>query len=82
MTALPDRFGRPLRNLRLSVTDRCNLRCQYCQVGADAPEKVLHLHGRTTVFVIEGVDVRHEGEVYDLACRPFVSTGADSEPTP
>ena len=25
-----DQFGRPLRNLRLSVTDRCNLRCSYC----------------------------------------------------
>src|SRR5215831_14958247 len=25
-----DTFGRPLRNLRVSVTDRCNLRCQYC----------------------------------------------------
>ena len=25
-----DRLGRPLRNLRLSVTDRCNLRCAYC----------------------------------------------------
>ncbi|HTK91256.1 MAG TPA: GTP 3',8-cyclase MoaA [Verrucomicrobiae bacterium] len=25
-----DRLGRPLRNLRLSVTDRCNLRCSYC----------------------------------------------------
>jgi cyclic pyranopterin phosphate synthase len=25
-----DRLGRPLRNLRISVTDRCNLRCQYC----------------------------------------------------
>ena len=25
-----DSFGRPLRNLRISVTDRCNLRCQYC----------------------------------------------------
>ncbi len=25
-----DTFDRPLRNLRLSVTDRCNLRCQYC----------------------------------------------------
>ena len=25
-----DTFGRPLRSLRLSVTDRCNLRCQYC----------------------------------------------------
>jgi cyclic pyranopterin phosphate synthase len=27
---LSDRFHRPLRNLRLSVTDRCNLRCSYC----------------------------------------------------
>lgn len=25
-----DAFGRPLRSLRVSVTDRCNLRCQYC----------------------------------------------------
>ena len=25
-----DTFGRPLRNLRVSVTDRCNLRCAYC----------------------------------------------------
>jgi len=27
---LLDSHGRPLRNLRLSVTDRCNLRCAYC----------------------------------------------------
>ena len=27
---LLDALSRPLRNLRLSVTDRCNLRCQYC----------------------------------------------------
>jgi cyclic pyranopterin phosphate synthase len=25
-----DTLRRPLRNLRLSVTDRCNLRCEYC----------------------------------------------------
>ena len=25
-----DLFGRPLANLRVSVTDRCNLRCAYC----------------------------------------------------
>ena len=25
-----DRLGRPLGSLRLSVTDRCNMRCQYC----------------------------------------------------
>jgi cyclic pyranopterin phosphate synthase len=25
-----DRLGRPLRDLRISVTDRCNFRCSYC----------------------------------------------------
>ena len=25
-----DRFGRPLHDLRISVTDRCNFRCTYC----------------------------------------------------
>jgi len=30
-----DRHQRPLRNLRLSVTDRCNLRCSYCMPEAD-----------------------------------------------
>jgi GTP 3',8-cyclase len=27
---LGDAFGRPLRDLRISVTDRCNFRCPYC----------------------------------------------------
>jgi len=34
-----DRLGRPLRDLRVSVTDRCNFRCPYCMprelFGAD-----------------------------------------------
>lgn len=30
-----DRLGRPLRSLRLSVTDRCNLRCHYCMPEED-----------------------------------------------
>ena len=25
-----DQFGRPMRDLRISVTDRCNFRCPYC----------------------------------------------------
>ncbi|MDD2721835.1 MAG: GTP 3',8-cyclase MoaA [Gallionella sp.] len=29
-TALQDRFGRSIDYLRLSVTDRCDLRCSYC----------------------------------------------------
>ena len=32
---LLDTLQRPLRNLRLSVTDRCNLRCQYCMPEAE-----------------------------------------------
>ena len=27
---LTDQFGRPLHDLRISVTDRCNFRCRYC----------------------------------------------------
>ena len=27
---LPDSFQRPLKDLRISVTDRCNFRCTYC----------------------------------------------------
>lgn len=29
-TPVSDRFERPLRDLRISVTDRCNFRCPYC----------------------------------------------------
>ncbi|RMG77017.1 MAG: GTP 3',8-cyclase MoaA [Chloroflexi bacterium] len=34
---LKDRFNRPLRDLRISVTDRCNFRCTYCM-----PAEVFH----------------------------------------
>jgi cyclic pyranopterin phosphate synthase len=27
---ITDTLGRPLRDLRISVTDRCNFRCVYC----------------------------------------------------
>jgi GTP 3',8-cyclase len=30
-----DTLGRPLRSLRISVTDRCNLRCHYCMPEED-----------------------------------------------
>jgi GTP 3',8-cyclase len=30
-----DQRGRPLRNLRVSVTDRCNMRCRYCMPEAE-----------------------------------------------
>lgn len=36
-TPLSDRLGRPLRDLRISVMDRCNFRCPYCM-----PESTYH----------------------------------------
>ena len=34
VTTGPDRFGRSLRDVRISVTDRCNFRCPYCMPKA------------------------------------------------
>lgn len=42
MSALTDRYGRRIEYLRLSVTDRCDLRCSYCMPkgfkGFEEPE--------------------------------------------
>ena len=35
MASTLDSLGRGLSNLRLSVTDRCNLRCAYCMPEAE-----------------------------------------------
>jgi len=35
MSAVFDQFSRPLGSLRISVTDRCNLRCAYCMPEED-----------------------------------------------
>ena len=58
-----DRLGRPLRNLRVSVTDRCNLRCEYCMPEDDyvwlPREDVLHFEETSAlvdVFLALGVD--------------------------
>jgi GTP 3',8-cyclase len=31
--ALTDKFGRPITDLRISITDRCNYKCVYCRTG-------------------------------------------------
>jgi cyclic pyranopterin phosphate synthase len=60
---LLDQFQRPLRNLRLSVTDRCNLRCSYCMPEQDyvwlPREDILQfeeIERLVDVFVDLGVD--------------------------
>ncbi len=58
-----DTLERPLRNLRLSVTDRCNLRCQYCMPEEDyvwlPREDILHFEEIAVlvdIFADLGVD--------------------------
>jgi cyclic pyranopterin phosphate synthase len=60
---LSDTYGRLLRNLRISVTDRCNLRCQYCMPEEDyvwlPREQILHFEeigALVDVFIELGVD--------------------------
>jgi cyclic pyranopterin phosphate synthase len=60
---LLDQHERPLRNLRLSVTDRCNLRCSYCMPEAEyvwlPREDILHfeeVERLVDVFTTLGVD--------------------------
>jgi cyclic pyranopterin phosphate synthase len=38
-SAVLDQFNRPLRDLRISVTDRCNFRCPYCMPAEIFGEK-------------------------------------------
>ncbi len=37
LPGLPDQFGRVAQDLRVSVTDRCNLRCRYCMPAEGLP---------------------------------------------
>jgi GTP 3',8-cyclase len=61
--ATRDVYQRPLRNLRISVTDRCNLRCSYCMPEEDyvwlPREQILNFEEMSTlvdVFMDLGVD--------------------------
>jgi GTP 3',8-cyclase len=61
--AIRDVYQRPLRNLRISVTDRCNLRCSYCMPEEDyvwlPREQILNFEEMSTlvdVFMDLGVD--------------------------
>ncbi|TWT64852.1 GTP 3',8-cyclase MoaA [Allorhodopirellula solitaria] len=49
-SALVDRFGRVHRSLRVSVTDRCNLRCTYCM-----PEHTPQYQPRSEILTFEEI---------------------------
>jgi cyclic pyranopterin phosphate synthase len=62
-----DRLGRPLHDLRISVTDRCNFRCTYCM-----PKEVF---GRDYAFLPK--DQVLSFEEIERAARAFVSLGVE-----
>ena len=63
-----DQLGRPLRDLRISVTDRCNFRCPYCMPAA--------IYGEHYAFVPKPELLTFE-EIERLA-RLFVELGVDT----
>jgi cyclic pyranopterin phosphate synthase len=74
-SAASDRLGRPLRDLRISVTDRCNFRCPYCMpreaFGADHP-----FLPRREILDYEEID-RLAGVMIGLGVRKLRLTGGE-----
>ena len=68
-----DRLARPLRNLRISVTDRCNMRCRYCM-----PEDEYVWLPRHSILTFEEID-RVAGVFARLGVSKIRLTGG--EPT-
>jgi cyclic pyranopterin phosphate synthase len=66
-TAVTDTLGRPLHDLRISVTDRCNFRCTYCM-----PKEIF---GADYAFLPRSEVLTFE-EIERLA-RVFVELGAE-----
>ncbi|HEX8559548.1 MAG TPA: GTP 3',8-cyclase MoaA [Pyrinomonadaceae bacterium] len=61
---LKDSYGRPIRDLRVSVTDKCNFRCFYC-LPHGSPEETAP---KTAVLTYEEIE---------LAVEVFVSLGVE-----
>lgn len=51
---LRDKFNRPLRDLRISVTDRCNFRCTYC-MPADVFGEAYHFLPKSHLLTFEEI---------------------------
>ncbi len=69
--AVQDQYARPLRSLRLSVTDRCNMRCRYCM-----PEAEYVWLPRDSILRFEEVD-RLVGIFCDLGVSRLRLTGGE-----
>jgi cyclic pyranopterin phosphate synthase len=71
MNTLTDRFGRIHRYLRMSITDRCNLRCQYCM-----PVEGIELKGKNDLLTFDEIEMLARIFV-DLGIRKIRITGGE-----
>lgn len=67
LAKVKDRLKRPLRDLRISVIDRCNFRCQYCMPA--------EIYGPDFVFLPKSELLSYE-EIERLA-QIFVELGVE-----
>ncbi|HSE66954.1 MAG TPA: radical SAM protein, partial [Gemmatimonadales bacterium] len=70
-TVLTDRFSRRLTSLRISVTDRCNMRCGYCM-----PEAEYAWLPRSSILSFEELD-RLAGIFTSVGVRKIRLTGGE-----
>lgn len=68
---LVDSFGRTVTSLRISVTDRCNLRCKYCM-----PEEGMQWLARNALLSYEEI-ARTVGVMASLGIRAIRLTGGE-----
>jgi len=71
MTGPVDSFGRSIDYLRISVTDRCNLRCIYCM----PPEGVPHI-SHSEILSYEEIRAVVQGAA-ELGIRRIRLTGGE-----
>lgn len=69
--ALLDRFGRSHTQLRISVTDRCNIRCSYCM-----PAEAVSFLPRSELLTFEEI-IRVVGACTELGIRKIRLTGGE-----
>src|SRR4051794_40233984 len=72
VAGLVDRFGREARDLRVSITEKCSLRCTYCMPEAGLPAIARNdLLTATEIGRLVGIAVR------DLGVRDVRFTGGE-----
>ncbi|HET6335767.1 MAG TPA: GTP 3',8-cyclase MoaA [Polyangiales bacterium] len=71
-----DALGRPLRELRLSVTDRCNFRCGYC-MPSDSFREDAHFLPRPEILSYEELARLARLFVSELGVRKLRVTGGE-----